>query len=223
MHLVSGHGGERSLGAVTAARAEPLVELMNRVERFTLARVWTDLTDDELLWEPIAGMWSVRRREDCTTESPFGAGEWVVDFGRWGDGPEPMTTIAWLLWHAGSMPGRLVETEVFGGPHAVASGWTSPYLEHHEIFRTADRAAEVLRDGWSSLRAALDSATDDDLARPVRHYTYAAEPPRGGVFIAGPPGDERPASTHVVGAIHEVTHHAAQICVLRDLYAHRGA
>jgi hypothetical protein len=134
-----------------------------------------------------------------------------------------MTTIAWLLWHMASMPGRLVETEVFGGPRAVASGWTSPYLEHHEIFRTAERAVEVLRDGWSSLRTALASASDDDLRRPVRHYTYAAEPPRGGVFVAGPPGDERPATAEIVGAIHEVTHHAAQICVLRDLYAHRRA
>ena len=209
---------------MTGGPADALLQLMARIETFTLARVWTNLTDDELDWEPIAGMWGVRRREECTTPHPFGAGDWVVDFdgAAESDGRiAPMTTIAWLLWHVGSMPGRLTETEVFGGPRTMSSGWTSPYLEHHEIFRTADRAVEVLRDGWSSLRASLEAASDDDLARPVRRYTYAAEPPRGGVFIAGEPGPEHPAVFFAVGTIHEVAHHAAQVNVLRDLYAHR--
>ncbi len=209
---------------MTGERADTLLQLMERIERFTLARAWTDLTDDELVWEPVAGMWSVRRRSECTTPHPFGAGEWVVDFdgaAESGGRIAPMTTIAWLLWHIGSMPGRSVDTEVFGGLHTMSSGWTSPYLEHHEIFRTADRAVEVLRSGWSSFRGSLESASDDDLERPVRRYTYAAEPPRGGVFVAGPPGDEHPAVFFVNGTIHEVAHHATQICVLRDLYAHR--
>src|SRR4051794_11329057 len=134
---------------MTGARADTLLQLMERIETFTLSRVWNDLTDDELFFEPVPAMWSVRKRDECTTGAPFGAGEWVVDFGRWGSGPEPMTTIAWLLWHVGSMPGRTVETDVFGGPHAYSSGWTSPYLTHHEIFTSADRAVSVLRDGWS--------------------------------------------------------------------------
>jgi hypothetical protein len=210
---------------VTGARADTVLQLMDRIERFTLARVWTDLSDDELDWEPIAGMWGVRRRDECTTPHPFGAGEWVVDFdgaAESGGRIAPMTTIAWLLWHIGSMPGRTVETEVFGGPHAMASGWTSPYLAHHEIFRRADRAVEVLRGGWSSFRAAVASSSDADLERPVRRYTYAAEPPRDGVFVAGPPGDANPAVFSVVGTIHEVVHHATQVCSLRDLYAHRS-
>jgi hypothetical protein len=206
---------------VTGASGDTLLQLMERIERFTLARVWDGLTDDELFFEPVPSMWGVRRRAECTTATPFGDGEWVVDFGPWGDGPEPMTTIGWLLWHMGSMPGRTIETEVFGGPHLMASGWSSPYLAHHEIFLSAERAVSVLRDGWSSLRASVESASDEELARPVRRYTYAAEPPSGGVFLAGPPGDEHPAAYFVVGTIHEVVHHATQVCTLRDLYAHR--
>ena len=61
--------------------------------------------------------------------------------------PAPLTSIAWLSWHIGSVPGRLSEIDVFGGEHAMASGWTSPYLSHHPIFTTAAEATAALRDG----------------------------------------------------------------------------
>jgi hypothetical protein len=202
---------------------DALVQMMNQIERFTLARVWDDLSDDEMHWEPAEGTWGIRPRAESRTGQPFGDGDVVADFGRWGEGPEPLTTIAWLLWHVGSMPGRLVETEVFGGPHTVASGWHSPYLSHHEMARTAGRAVENLRGGWDALRSAVESATEDDLARPAASYTYAAEPPAGGVCALGPPGDVRPGVSYVVGTLNEVSHHGSQICTLRDVYAHRHA
>lgn len=202
-------------------RADTLLEHMGRIEQFTLGRVWDRLTDDELFFEPIPGMWSVRRRGDCKTDMPFGLGDWVVDFGRWGDAPEPMTTIAWLLWHMGSMPGRAVETEVFGGSHPYSSGWSSPYLTHHEIFMTADRAVEALRAGWASLRSAIETLDDDDLERQFARYTYAPGPKPKGVLPIGEPGPVHPATFFAVSIVNEVSHHGTQICVLRDLYAHR--
>jgi hypothetical protein len=205
---------------VTDPRADAILELMARIERFTLARLWTDLTDDELCFEPFDGMWSVRRREECTSAMPFGDGQWVVDFDATAQPPEPMTTIAWQLWHIGSTPGRLLETDVFGGPQAYSSGWTSPYLTHHEAFTSADRAVDVLHDGWAALRTALESTTDEQLDRPVRRYTYAGTR-TGSLLDAGPPGPEHPALSVVVGTVHEVVHHAAHACVLRDIYAHR--
>jgi hypothetical protein len=48
------------------------------------------ITDDEYRWEPVAGCWTVHRRDD---------GSWFVD--RSDDDPEPapLTTIAWRCWH----------------------------------------------------------------------------------------------------------------------------
>lgn len=201
-------------------RADTLLEQMGRIEQFTLGRVWDGLTDDELFFEPVPNMWSVRRRGECTTEMPFGLGEWLVDFGRWGDAPEPMTTIAWLLWHMASMPGRAVETEVFGGPHAYSSGWTSPYLTHHEIFTTADRAVAALRAGWAALRSAIEALDDDGFERQFARYTYGPGPRPEGVLAIGDPGPLHPATFFVASIVNEVSHHGAQICALRDLYAH---
>src|SRR5690349_5344942 len=47
------------------------------------------LTDDEYLWEPVPGCWSVRRR---------GAG-WFVERTHPAPTPPPVTTIAWRLAH----------------------------------------------------------------------------------------------------------------------------
>lgn len=39
------------------------------------------LTDEEYLWEPVPGCWSLRRREQAATPRAFGPGEWVLDQG----------------------------------------------------------------------------------------------------------------------------------------------
>ncbi len=40
------------------------------------------LTDDEYLWEPVPGAWSLRRRADATTCQAAGAGDTVADLWR---------------------------------------------------------------------------------------------------------------------------------------------
>ncbi|MBZ4018367.1 DinB family protein [Streptomyces purpurogeneiscleroticus] len=39
------------------------------------------LSDEEYLWEPVPGCWSVRRRGEAVTPRAFGPGEWVLDLG----------------------------------------------------------------------------------------------------------------------------------------------
>ena len=162
---------------MTGKRAETLLEMMGQIEYFTLGRAWAALTDDEFFWEPFTTTWSVRRRGECRTSDPFGVGEWVADFEIPEPAPVPMTTIAWLYWHIGSMPGRLCDIDFLGGTRTMASGWTSPYLTHHPIFTGAAEAVGALRDGWQRLRGAIERADDDQLEVTTAGYTYAAEPP----------------------------------------------
>jgi DinB superfamily len=206
---------------MSGKRAGTLLELMQSIERFTLDRAWQDLADDEFFWEPFTAAWSVRRREQCSTPDPFGAGEWVADFAIAEPSPVPVTTIAWLYWHIGSVPGRLCDIDFLGGTRAMASGWTSPYLTHHPIFTSAAEAVTALRGGWRRLREAIERATDEQLEVESAAYTYAAEPPRGGVCVAGGPGAVHPGVHFIAGALNEVGHHGAQIGALRDFYAWR--
>lgn len=204
---------------VVAKRADTFLELMNRIEYFTLERAWTDLTDDEFFWEPTPSTWSVRRKNDCRTPSPFGVGDWLVDFEVPEPRPTPMTSIAWLAWHVGSMPGRFIEIDFLGGDHTMASGWTSPYLTHHAIFTSAHDAVAALREGWAALRAAIETTTDDRFEARVARYTYADAPMKDGLCVLGPPGPEHPMTFFVAGVLNEVSHHATQICSMRDMYA----
>jgi len=143
---------------MTGKRAGTLLELMHRIEYFTLARAWEGLTDDEFFWEPFTMTWSIRRQGQCRTPNPFGAGEWMADFAIPEPVPVPMTTIAWLYWHIGSMPGRLCDIDLLGGTRTMASGWTSPYLTHHPIFTRVAEAVTTLRDGWHRLRDVIERA-----------------------------------------------------------------
>lgn len=185
-----------------------LLTTMALIERFTLERVWTDLADDEFFWEPVPRSWSIRLRVDCKTPTPFGTGAWVADFDAgvaagddWAKDGEPFTTIAWLMWHFGSMPGRTAELDFLGGPKSAESGWTSPYLSDHPRFTSATEAVEALRAGWQSLGSAIRSASDEQLERETRIF-------------------KRPLQGHhlVASVLNEVSHHGAQVCVVRDLH-----
>jgi hypothetical protein len=78
-----------------------------------------------------------------------------------------------------------------------------------------------LRGGWRRLREAVERAEDDQLEARTAGYTYAAEPPRGGVCVSGLPGPVHPATHFIAGTLAEIGHHGAQIGALRDFYAWR--
>jgi hypothetical protein len=191
----------RSLITIRKAekRADTLLHSMRSMEWFTLERAWRDLGDAELFFAPVPGSWGLRRRGDCRTATPFGEGEWVVDFDAEvaraadeGKAVEPITTIGWLLWHVGSLPGRLSDLNLLGGT------------------RAAD-AVDTMHDGWRKLQTAVESASDEALERPTRRYRYSDEP--------GPPTS---GAAVIAAALHEIGNHGTQICLLRDLYLATG-
>ncbi|WP_329403881.1 DinB family protein [Streptomyces melanogenes] len=57
-----------------------LLDQFDRAREMAQVRL-TGLGDEEYLWEPVPGSWSVRRREDAVTPRAFGPGEWVLDLG----------------------------------------------------------------------------------------------------------------------------------------------
>jgi len=186
---------------VTGKRADTFLQVMHRIERFTLQRARDGLTDDEFFWEPTPSSWSVRRRSECRTTSPFGDGDWVADFQGPEPNPVPMTTIAWLFWHIASVPSRLTDIDLFGGSRSMASGWTSPYLTHHPIFTNAADAVSTLRDGWAALRDVIERTSDDQFEVLTARYTYADEPPRGASASSGRPGPNTPGPSSSPGRL----------------------
>jgi hypothetical protein len=185
--------------------------MMFFIERFTLHRAWDGLTDDELMWKPTEDAWTVRPATESQTATPFITGSLAADFDAGlvmaavdGNAIEPLTSIAWLFWHVGSQPGRAAELDFFGGAHSAASGWTSPYIATHPMFTTAEEAVSAMRTGWRALKAALRSATDEQLELPTPFWGYGEPGPMG-------------TGAQIVGLIlNEVSHHGTQIGVLRD-------
>lgn len=68
---------------------ENLLSLSDYSFQRTRARL-EGLTDDEYLWEPVAGCWTIRPQSDGRYRA-----DWAVPLA----GTGPFTTIAWRLWH----------------------------------------------------------------------------------------------------------------------------
>jgi len=158
------------------------------------------LTDDEYLWEPVPGAWSLRPRSEAASPMAAGAGELVLDFALPEPSPAPVTTIAWRIGHllVGVFGQR--NASHFGGPPVdyITKVWPAT---------AADALVEL--DGeharWSNGVAGLD---EEALAQPVGE-------------AEGPYAD-RPYAELVLHINREVIHHGAEIALLRDLYAHRS-
>ena len=104
---------------------------------------------------------------------------------RFGARPlEPPTTVAWLMWHIASMPGRTAELDFLGGTNSAESGWTSPYIADHPVFASADEAVQTLRRGWRALDRELQASTDEQLELQTRFWGYPGPgPPAPGYQI----------------------------------------
>jgi hypothetical protein len=112
----------------------------------------TGLSDDEYLWEPVSGMWSVREVDT----------QWLVEDGPEAEVPSPVTTIAWRMWHIassclagyvthlGPWPLELEGTEWYpDAASAVAAlelSWTVFHERVHALGEAGLRAA--LGPGW---------------------------------------------------------------------------
>ncbi|MFI8005805.1 DinB family protein [Streptomyces sp. NPDC086010] len=57
-----------------------LLEQFDKVREAAQVRL-SGLGDEEYLWEPAPGCWSIRRRDEAGTPRAFGPGGWVMDLG----------------------------------------------------------------------------------------------------------------------------------------------
>jgi hypothetical protein len=157
--------------------------------------VWSNLSErlagitrDEYLWEPAVGCWSVRAGPDGVVR---------VDGDRQAaPDPAPVTTIGWRLWHIGVDALDSYSDGLLGTTGAMASG-TGWYLDPEPAIADMNAAYACFRNG-------VAARTEDEWWHPIGE-TF-------GGFGA------HPLFALVLHALHEVTHHAAEVALLRDLY-----
>ena len=113
--------------------------------------------------------------------------------------PAPVTTIAWRLGHVVVGVLAMRNASHFGGPPADYATW-SYALTADDALAQLDREVAVWRAGVTTLG-------DEGLLRPCG-------PAEG-------PYADQPLAALVLHIHRELIHHGAEICLLRDLYAHR--
>jgi len=157
----------------------------------------TELTDDEYLWEPVPGCWSLRRRDEASTPMAAGLDTTVADFEYPEPVPPPLTTIAWRMAHIsiGVLGSRAANH--FGQPGTVDYHTTDWPL-------TAAGGLQLLDHHYEAWTAGVRSLGDEDLRRPCG--------PAEGPFA------DYPMASLVLHISREVIHHGSELCVLRDLY-----
>jgi hypothetical protein len=154
------------------------------------------LTDEEYLWEPAPGSWSIRPRGTSTSPAPIGVGAMQRDDASDEPDPPPVTTIAWRIAHITVECLSIRTMNHFGGPTAHGETWE--YTDH------ADEALAQLDAAYDAWSTGVESLGEEGLARPVG-------PAEG-------PWAEAPYADLVLHINRELIHHGAEICLLRDLY-----
>lgn len=173
-----------------------LVDLSDQVWLRTRARV-EGLTDEEYLWEPAPGCWSIRQRAD---------GTWMSDWPVPRPEPEPFTTIAWRLWHLIDMYGedrapRWLDLPPQGTPIGRDDPDGAPPATASEAIALLERA----HDRWDAHLALVDDERLSGINGPVAGQ-YA----------------DRTRAAYVLHMLDEFIHHGAEIALLRDLWRWRG-
>lgn len=157
------------------------------------------LHDEEYLWEPVPGCWSIRPRGESSAPVTAGSGEYLIDFAFPPPEPPPVTTIAWRLGHLIVGVFGMRAAAHFGGP---AVDYTSfPYAG------TASEALGQLDSAYAAWAGSVRSLDDQALAR-------RCGPAEG-------PFQEYPLAALILHINREALHHGAEIALLRDLYRYR--
>jgi hypothetical protein len=187
--LVGTEVGEKFIAHVTR-------RLLNRLD---------GLSDEEYLWEPTTGAWSIRPGND---------GTWHPDLGPTGStatplSPAPFTTIAWRLWHLGASPNPTWPPHAPPNARDLLEGWVDQRPPSSaEAVRDAATACRLLGDHWLGFAKAVSAMPDGDL-----------------LSVMGPVAGPWAASTFLGLVLHigdELVHHSAEVGVLRDLYQHQS-
>ena len=156
------------------------------------------LSDEEYLWEPVAGSWSVRPRDVATTPMAAGAGELTIDWAFPEPTPAPFTTIAWRLGH--------VIVGVLGMRNAAHFD-RAPV--DYSTFSYSGTAAGALAQLEHELGLWIDGVRSLGEAGLRRPCGPAEEP-----FA------DAPLAALVLHIHRELIHHLAEVSLLRDLYSH---
>ncbi|CAN5877560.1 DinB family protein [soil metagenome] len=159
------------------------------------------LTDDEYLWEPVEGCWSIRPREDARTPMAAGAGTHVADFEIPEPEPAPVTTIAWRLGH--------IAVGIFGARAASHFEGEPMLYESTEWSPTAEGGLDLVDRTYESWIQGVKSLTAADLEKPVGE--------------AEGPFAEHSMAELILHINREAIHHGAEVALLRDLYRHRDS
>ena len=171
------------------------------------------LTDEEYFWEPVPGMWSVRRRGEGrdpraegfgrpeasgegTAPVALGGGEFTLDFAWPAPDPVPATTIAWRLSH--------LIVAVFGLRVGSHFGGEPVDYEKYDYPGDAATALAQLDEFYAAWIAGVRGLGADGLARPCG-------PAEG-------PYAEASMATLVLHINREAIHHGAEVALLRDLF-----
>jgi hypothetical protein len=158
------------------------------------------LSDDEYLWEPVAGAWSVRPRDTATTSMAAGADAHVIDWEFPEPVPAPFTTIAWRLGH--------VIVGVLGMRNAAHFGRAPVDYTSFSYAGTAAEALTQLDDEVALWCDGVRALGDDGLGRPCG--------PAEGQWAGAP------MAALVLHIHRELIHHLAEVSLLRDLWVSRG-
>ena len=179
-----------------------LVDLDRETSDRLLARL-EGLTDDEYLWEPVAGCWSIRPGDDGVLRA-----EWEL----MGPQPPPLTTIAARIWHMGARPWPWpvpasvdAAIRVFFERTPVVPDGADP----RSACATAESAIEALARDARARRDYYDSLSEAALATklgPIAHQ-YA----------------DTDYSDLLLHMIDEQIHHGAEVGLMRDFYRVLGA
>ena len=167
-----------------------LLTLSDGVWQRTRARL-EGLTDEELLWQPAAGCWTVR---------PLADGTWITDGSVERSGAPPFTTIAWRMVHLIGCYGSERNSRWLGVEVAPPPIEDSVVPAPH----TAAESIAVLEQAHERWRAVLEVADDDVLAQPIG--------PIGGQYA------EASRAGLLLHQLDEVVHHGAEVSLLRDLF-----
>ncbi|MBV8934136.1 MAG: DinB family protein [Kutzneria sp.] len=182
---------------------EQLVEQLDWHWRNQLRPRLDGLTDEEYLWEPVDGAWSIRPRGTATTPMAGGSGEFTIDFALPEPDPAPITTIAWRLGH--------IIVGVLGARVANHFGGTPVDYFTHDYAGDAATALTQLDHFYAAWMAGVRGLDEEGLSRPCG--------PAEGQWT--PEWAEYPMATLVLHINREVLHHGAEIALLRDLYRWR--
>ena len=186
--MCSVNDDDKSLGVIDARHV-----LADVIE--TLDQTWEQLdrrldgiTPAEYLWEPAPGCWSVHASGDGETA--------VADWREPEPDPAPPTTIAWRMWHIAvdcldSYSRRRFDTSGTG-------------LEGTQWVLDVGAARALLTQAWHGFRDPIAHGSPHQLMEPLGSAWGSYE--------------HHSTLALALHAQREVTHHGAEIGLLRDLY-----